>query len=188
MKPMTVTELRCNGIGVLFHQSGYALTKTGQTRVFALLPFPHFPTRSVYSVTLDPVTPLTMAFGTGWTCQPNRSVKDCDFLSIPPDAELLSGISHDRYLLTALFHDSGYHDGGLFWAPPGSSEYVFRPMTREAVDDFLVLGVRAEGGDESDGRLMRRFVRWFGGSTWHGQRTRDLVRGRVGHREKAGLQ
>ena len=70
-------------------------------------------------------------------------------------------IPKDSCLLSWIFHDSGYAKGGLYVSNTGA-EYIFHAMTRKELDDFMLMGMEAEGLGWTKRQIVYYAVRWFG--------------------------
>lgn len=180
-----------HGAPRIVNPQGYTAVKVGDVWVWSgrILP-PWRTTRAVYQFDLTGLDPLCLVCTDGTQIQPNKhSVSDG--LSIPPIAERLTGIEHDRWPIAALFHDSGYRDGGLFIKWAHTRDFKFYPMLKDELDVCLSLVARAEGPNpatRAEAAQLYYGVKWFGGAAWRHYRTLDRKRGGVGHRHEARQQ
>lgn len=97
----------------------------------------------VYRFKLDEVTPLTYYCGS-WFWQPNKKYLT-DMGSIPVALQVFPQLHKDRYLLSYMFHDSGYAFKGLYSSGRHDGQFTFFPKTRAEIDEMLFDMLQAEG-------------------------------------------
>lgn len=124
---------------------------------------------ALYEFTLAESYPLFFLCDNGIYMQPDRH-EITDMGSIPLFAQAL--IPKDRCLLTWIFHDSGYAKGGLYISKTGDN-FIFHPMTRGELDDFMLAGMRAEKLCWWKRKAVYKVVRWFGWVRWNQARAAE---------------
>ena len=137
------------------NRQGYELDKVRSERYMLIFP------KAIYEFNLDEREPLTLVLDTGYMMQPDRHMAETDMGSIPVPLQPL--FPKDEFLLSYLFHDSGYKHGGLYVRKPGDADYVFNVMSRDDIDKLLRFMIKTEGGGAIKRALIYRAVR-IGGS------------------------
>ena len=143
--------------GAFEHTAGYTLRKVRDTAYLWLF------TRAIYEFRLDPTAPLTFHHPAGYRLRP-AACYETDMGSTPGMLRLF--FPKDRYLLSFLFHDSGYKAGGLFKAWPDESEFVFTRQSRREIDELLRLMVQVEGASLLGRTAIKAGVRVGGWAGW----------------------
>lgn len=112
--------------------------------------------KAIYQFDLDKKNPLTLHYIDGLYYRPNKHFLT-DQGSVPRFAQTF--IPKDRFLLSFLFHDSAYIDGGLWVCGTYDGEYKFVEMTRAEIDSMLYHMIRLE---PCPGGCVSSSVVWIG--------------------------
>lgn len=136
-------------------QGGYGLYKLPDPVMFWYI----WPI-TVYHVTMDKLTPLTLVQPDGTMVRIGPEF-DCDDGSIPPFLQSIPGLSSNRFEWSYLFHNFACKYGGLFFRDHIETEFLFRRMTRPDVDLMLYNGIGAEGGNTVVRHTIYRGVRLY---------------------------
>ena len=156
-------EERITVVDILNPVDGYQLSKLRDEPRRFLWIIPLQP-RTIFKFQLNLEHPLTIVLSDGMRIQPDRHVAETDGGSIPPLFRIFWTTT--RWLLSFLFHDSGYLHHGLYFAGPDDTEFVFVKMPREAVDHLLYECIVYEGGGPSQRYPIFTAVSLFGQESW----------------------
>lgn len=99
-------------------------------------------TKAIYEFRLNDKKPLTFTAPDGTRYQPDRHC-ETDMGSIPLSLQMV--YPKDRYLLSFLFHDSGWRHGGLYVKRLGQKRFTFQKMSLGKMNKLLGLMIRCEG-------------------------------------------
>ena len=134
---------------------GYKLDKIRNERYMLIF------SKAIYEFNLDARAPLTFVLDTGVMLQPDKHLAETDMGSIPLSLQVF--FPKDEFLLSYIFHDSGYKHGGLYVRKVGDGGYRFEAMSREDIDGLLRMMIKAEGGGAIKRAMIYNAVR-LGGS------------------------
>ena len=155
-------------MGKFINKMGYTLTKRKSERHALLF---H---KAIYEFYLRKSKPLTFELPDGTKIRPDKHLAETDMGSTPMSLQLL--FPKDEFLLSYIFHDSGYNHHGLYFKGPKAHVYGFKPMTREDVDKLCLLRmIEVEGGGVIKRNMIYRIVRMCGGSPWKKGKEPDVV-------------
>ena len=94
----------------------------------------------------------------GTQLQPDRHFIT-DFGSIPPPLMALPSFSRTRFIHSYLSHDSGYKIGGVYILYPQETLFHFMPLSKEDMDNLLLVWCGAEGANYVQRHTIYRAVR-----------------------------
>jgi hypothetical protein len=123
----------------IINPCGYTLRPTGEWEG-------HWPFRKVrkYEFTLSHHTPLTF-----WSQERGKYIRPdrhgfTDMGSIPVGLQWL--FQKDAFLVSYIFHDSAWREGGLYFSDAYGGPYIYQEMHRSSANGLLVEMIEAEGG------------------------------------------
>jgi len=122
-------------------------------------------TKAIYEFRLKKSKPMTLILADGTRVQPDRHLAETDMGSIPLSLQFF--FPKDRFLLSYILHDSGYHHHGLYVKKPGRKVYRFTPMTKGEIDELLRISIEAEGGGIVRRNIIYRAVQAGGFIGWN---------------------
>jgi len=155
-------------LGAFINPRGYALDKVKNVKRLGIFP------KAIYEFRLKKNAPLTFEMPDGTRYRPDQHLAETDMGSTPASLQLF--LPKDEFLLSYIFHDSGYHHHGLYKKGPHGHTYVFHDMSRKDVDKLCLRRmIKVEGGGRIKVGLIYRLVRLCGGGPWKAGHAPDVV-------------
>lgn len=134
------------------NQQGYECPKIRDQKYF----FGLLPPKAIYRYKSDEDNPLTLLFTDGKYYRPNKNF-ETDMGSVPRVLQFF--IPKDRFLLSFIFHDSIYKEGGIWVSDTYDGPYVFKKLSRSKGDSMLKVMTTLE---PSPAGVVASSCVWFG--------------------------